>query len=149
VSGTGGGLVGTWRLRSWEAVSATEGEPAARPMGDDPEGLLVYTDEGTMLVLIGRPRRERFASDDLLDATLDERSAAIETFIAYGGSYTVDGETVAHRVEMSLFPNWVGTIQERNVELDPSGEVLTLTSGVIRVRGSERRQRLVWERVRR
>jgi hypothetical protein len=52
-------------------------------------------------------------------------------------------------VEMSLFPNWVGTVQERHAELDPSGEVLTLTSGVIRVRGSERRQRLVWERVRR
>ena len=37
--------------------------------------------------------------------------AAFATFIAYGGRYEVTGDTVAHHVETSLFPNWVGTRQ--------------------------------------
>ena len=140
-------ICGVWRLRSWESVA--EGEAPLLPMGPDPEGLLVYEPDGTMTVLIGSRGRARFTSDDLIESTDRERSAALESFVAYGGSYEIDGETVVHRVEMSLFPNWVGTVQRRTFELAEDGEVLTLTSAPILVRGARRRQRLVWERVRR
>jgi hypothetical protein len=118
-------------------------------MGTDVEGLLVYSSDGTMMVLIGRAGRAPFAAADLLQATAEERSRAVETFIAYGGNYDVDGGAVSHRVAMSLFPNWVGSVQRRYAAFDESGDLLTLSSDPILVRGSQRSQRLVWERVRR
>ena len=147
LTGTHDRLVGSWRLLSWEAVA--EGQAPHRPMGTDVEGLLVYSSDGTMMVLIGSAGRAAFAAADLLQATPEERSRAIETFIAYGGSYDVSADTVRHHVAMSLFPNWVGSVQQRYVAFDEGGDVLTLTSDPILVRGSERSQRLVWERVRR
>jgi hypothetical protein len=36
------------------------------------------------------------------------------------GRYEFRGDTVVHRVELSLFPNWVGVEQERLVDVLPS-----------------------------
>ena len=59
---------------------------------------------------------------------------------------TVDGETVTHHVETSLFPNWIGTQQRRRWSLDPGGRHLTLTSPPLVLGGATRIQRLTWER---
>jgi hypothetical protein len=115
-------------------------------MGPDPEGLLAYAPDGTMLTVFGQAGRDRFATDDLTGGTDDERSAAFQSFIAYGGRYAVEGSTVVHTVEISLFPNWVGTTQRRQWTLDEDGERLTLVSPPITVGGQTRTQRLVWRR---
>jgi hypothetical protein len=47
---------------------------------------------------------------------------------------------------MSLFPDWVDTVQRRHVELSADGDVLTLTSDPLLVRGRIGIQRLTWER---
>jgi hypothetical protein len=137
-------LVGGWRLRTW--VSIADDGSETRPMGDAPEGLLVYSAGGTMIGIMGPGERPRFATDDVTGGTLEERAEAFTTFIAYGGRYTVDGETVTHTVETSLFPNWIGTQQRRRWSLDPSGRVLTLTSPPMALGGATRIQRLTWER---
>jgi hypothetical protein len=36
--------------------------------------------------------------------------------VAYAGRYSLHGDRVVHHVELSLFPNWVGTDQMRSVE---------------------------------
>jgi hypothetical protein len=41
----------------------------------------------------------------------------MEDFVAYAGRYSFHGDRVVHHVELSLFPNWVGSDQERWVEL--------------------------------
>jgi hypothetical protein len=53
---------------------------------------------------------------------------------------------VRHSVQLSLFPNWVGTVQVRTWDLDDSGDRLTLTSPPIAVSGTTRMQRLTWRR---
>jgi hypothetical protein len=138
-------LVGGWRLRSW--VSIADDGAEVQTMGDAPDGLLAYTATGTMIGIMGPGDRPRFATDDVTGGSAEERAAAFATFIAYGGRYEVDGETVTHHVETSLFPNWIGTQQRRRWSLDDSGRQLTLTSPPLVLGGATRIQRLTWERV--
>lgn len=137
-------LVGGWRLRSW--VSIADDGSESTPLGDAPDGLLTYTEDGTMIGIMGRADRARFATDDLTGGSMGEQAAAFATFIAYGGSYDVEHDTVIHLVETSLFPNWVGTTQRRRWELDATGRELTLQSPPITIGGVTRIQRLRWER---
>jgi len=137
-------LVGSWRLVSWEATRA-DGS-IERPMGERPEGLVVYGDDGTMLVLLGRSERPRISGNDISGGTLAERAEAMRTFIAYGGRYEVQGSRITHHVEMSLFPNWVGSRQVRELTIDDTGNRLTLRSPPIAVSGTTGSHRLSWER---
>ena len=139
------GLVGGWRLRSW--VSIADDGSEARPLGDAPDGLLAYTADSTMVGIMARGDRARFATDDVTGGTADEQAAAFATCIAYGGRYAVDGDTVIHTVDTSLFPNWNGTEQRRRFALSDGGRTLTLTSPPIAIGGTRRIQRLTWSRV--
>lgn len=116
-------------------------------MGEAPEGLLVYSNDGTMLALMAGADRPDLATDDVTGGTEAERAEAFASFIAYGGPFEVDGNTVVHHVEVSLFPNWVGTVQRRRWELDEAERLLTLTSPSVTIGGSTRIQRVTWERV--
>jgi Lipocalin-like domain len=138
-------LVGGWRLRTWVSISDDGSE--VHPMGEAPDGLLAYTAGGTMVAIMGPVDRTRFSTDDVTGGTPDEQAGAFATFIAYGGSFDVDGDTVNHHVETSLFPNWIGTMQRRRWELDETGRHLTLTSPPLLLGGAKRIQRLRWERV--
>lgn len=138
--------MGSWRLRRWVAIADDGSE--SLPMGEDPDGLLVYSGDGTMVAIMGPGDRPRFASGDVTGGSDDERARAFATFVAYGGAFEIDGETVSHRVETSLFPNWIGTVQRRRWDLDPTGRTLTLTSPPVTLGGATRVQRLTWERAR-
>ncbi len=116
-------------------------------MGEAPDGLLAYAADGTMIGIMGRGDRPRFAADDLTGGSDHERARAFASFVAYGGRYEVTGDTVTHHVETSLFPNWIGTQQRRRWELDASGRHLTLTSPPLALGGARRIQRLRWERL--
>lgn len=138
-------LVGTWRLRTWESVG--DDGSVEHPMGEAPEGVLVYTADGTMITTIGRAGRTPIAGGDMVSGPVDERLAAMGSFVAYSGAFTVDGEDVVHTVAMSLFPNWVGTSQRRHVALSPDASILTLSGDPFLVGGRRGAQRLAWERV--
>jgi len=139
-------LIGSWRLRQW--VSVTDEGADSLPMGDAPNGLLIYAADGLMITMLGPGDRPRFASDDVTGGTVDERASAFASFVAYGGTFDIDGDTVHHHVETSLYPNWIGTVQRRRWELDETGRRLTLTSPPITLGGLTRIQRLTWERAR-
>jgi hypothetical protein len=42
---------------------------------------------------------------------------AVEGVVAYAGPYRFHGDRVIHHVVLSLFPYWVGSDQQRRVEL--------------------------------
>lgn len=137
-------LVGTWRLRTW----TSEGDDGAlHPMGEAPEGIVVYGADGTMITTIGRAGRAPIDGGDLLGGPVEQRLEAMTTFIAYAGTFRVEGRDVLHVVEMSLFPNWIGTTQRRHVALDPDGRTLELTADPFVLRGRLSTQRLTWDRV--
>ena len=137
-------LVGTWRLVSWENQDGAG--QITLPVGHDPQGYIIYTADGYVSVQIMTARRQRFAADDLLQGTSDEKARAAETFIAYAGRYELAGDTVIHHIELSLFPNWVGTRQVRRVAV--AGDRLTLIAGPMVLAGRQHIARLIWERVR-
>jgi hypothetical protein len=136
-------LVGAWRLVSWEN-RAPDGQ-ITYPMGEEPLGYLIYTADGRFSVTISRSDRVRFAADDLLSGTAAEKARAVEGFVAYAGRYTFRGDRVVHHVELSLFPNWMATDQERNAEL--SGDRLTLSAGPLLLAGKQQMASLIWTRV--
>lgn len=138
-----GALVGAWRLLSWENRAA-DGQ-ITYPMGADALGYLLYTADGRFSVTISRRGRAGFAAGDLLSGTTEEQARAVEGFVAYAGRYSFHGDRVIHHVELSLFPNWVGTDQERWVEL--SEDRLTLSASPLLLAGRQQIPRLVWERV--
>lgn len=138
-------LVGCWRLLRWESVG--EDGSITTPMGAEPEGLLAYTADGTMVTNIGRADRPAISSGDLFAGPADERLAAFGSYIAYAARVEMDGETVVHRVVMSLFPNWVGTAQRRHARLSGDGRTLVLTADPFALNGRVSTQRLTWERV--
>lgn len=107
-------LIGTWKFESMKVE--TEKGKIIYPYGENLFGMLIYTPDGYMSVLLMNPEREKFASDDPLGGSPEEIKAAYENFDAYCGTYTVDTEngTVTHHIEGSKFPNWVGTDQVRH-----------------------------------
>jgi hypothetical protein len=96
-------------------------------------------------VTIARRARAGFAAGDLLSGTTEEQARAVEGFVAYAGRYSFHGDRVVHHVELSLFPNWVGSDQERWVEF--AGDRLTLSASPLLLAGKQQVPRLVWERV--
>jgi Lipocalin-like domain len=136
-------LIGTWRLVSWENQSV-DGQ-VSYPFGQDTLGYLLYTPAGYMFVALMRPHRTDFVSGDLLKGSPEEKIKAAETYISYCGQYEVQGDTVIHHVELSLFPNWSGGDQERLIEL--AGNRLILSARPMLLEGRQQIARLVWERV--
>jgi Lipocalin-like domain len=129
-------IVGVWRLRRFEAHRA--GSPVRYPFGRDALGLLLYSADGTMSGQLMRPGRPAFASATIVGGTDTELRAAATGYVAYAGTFTVDEarSVVLHRVTMSLFPNLVGTVQERSAALEGDTLELRTPDGA----------RLVWER---
>ena len=134
-------VVGTWRLKRWE-TRAADGR-VSYPLGPDAIGYLIYTACGHMSVAMMRAERPSFADADLLGGKTEERATAASGYVAYSGRYEVRGGAVVHRVEVSLFPNWVGTEQLRFAAV--TGDELTITTRPLRI-GGETINRLIWER---
>jgi hypothetical protein len=138
-------LVGAWRLLAWESVGD---DGAIQPMGDQPQGVVVYTSDGTMITTIGRADRPLVDGADIQSGPADQRLDAMATFIAYSGSFHIDGGDVVHEVTMSLYPNWVGTSQRRHATLSPDGNELTLSADPFLMSGRLGENVLTWRRVR-
>ncbi len=136
-------VVGTWKLIS--AWSSTEdGTKNEAPFGSSPSGVLTYGGDGRMTVLIANGERKPLSADRVA-APEKERAEAFSTFLSYAGRYSVADGKVIHHVEISSFPNWVGTDLVRTVSLD--GDRITLTTPPVSVGGKMRTTALVWERL--
>jgi hypothetical protein len=135
-------LVGAWRLivSEWQS----EDGQAITLMGRDAIGYIIYTDDGHMAYQIMAANRPNFAAGDLRGGTPAEKIAAVDTFHAYCGTYDVQGKTITHHVEASLFPNQVGTNLVRTFTL--SGDELEVTAAPVLVQGRMRTGHLVFRR---
>jgi len=137
---------GTWRLVSW-TIAQADGEVIDSPLGRDPLGRIMYHPAGYMSVVLMRPDSPRFASDNLADATPEEIKAAFTGHIGYCGSYEVNEQErfVIHRLQLSSFPNLVGTEQKRFFAF--AGDWLTLQTPPLTLLGTDQVHRLVWQRL--
>jgi hypothetical protein len=138
-------IIGAWYLQSWESF-ALDGSDVQYPLGHDARGIIMYTADGFMSAQIMRPNRPPFDVSDLVDADKDELAAAASGYMAYSGPFTVsDDGVIAHHVELSLLPNWIGGTQYRAAEAADGRLVLSPVEPVI-ISGQPRNARLVWRR---
>jgi len=154
-------FVGTWKLISWTQL--TDGVEVPY-FGPGAEGLLIYTADGHMsahVMAADRPRmgmppqEARQLALNLLKpwkaraglrgvgALLNYFKSTV-SYIAYAGTYDVDGGEVVHHVDMSLIPDWCGTDQRRRFrfEEDDAGLVLTVPP-----EGRSGEHTLIWTRI--
>jgi hypothetical protein len=116
------------------------------PYGEDATGYILYGADGYMAVSIMSADRQPFAGADILRRTTEEAAEATRTYLSYSGSYEILPDRVIHYVDISLFPNWSGTVQERFYVME--GDRLELSSAPIPAPGDGGpRAHLVWERV--
>lgn len=137
-------FVGTWRLVSWE-LRASTGEPY-HPLGKDATGLLIYSADGHMAVSLSKPGRTAFETPFLFEGSPAEKMAAMESYASYAGRYEVQGNKVLHHVEFSLFPNWIGTTQERFFAFEQGR--LVLSAEPFEKDGKQQTAYLVWKKAR-
>jgi hypothetical protein len=132
-------LVGTWRLISF---SSSTGQTL---FGLNPVGLLTYTTDGRMSVIVASDGRKPLSNPDELSAPAEERAQAFSTFMAYSGRYSFTGRQVVHHVEIASIQSWANTDQKREVNFGHNRIVLRstpmLSDGVVQTFD------LVWERV--
>lgn len=140
-------LVGVWKLVSWEATRVSNGDKRL-PFGKSLDGRISYDAQGNMSAQVTQIHRQPFVTDFMGGARPDEMQLAFHTYIAYFGRYSVDAKAnvVVHHVEGSLFPNWVGTKQERQFELD--GRRLSLRTPPMAMNaGYKEVHTLIWEKI--
>lgn len=105
-------LVGCWRLVEFR-VTTDEGE-VVHPLGTSPLGTILYTPDGYMSAQLARP------------GPYEDGRKPDAYAIAYSGPYDVDEQTriVAHHVQVSVIPSWLGTTQIRQVQFREPGTLL-------------------------
>jgi hypothetical protein len=104
-------VAGSWKLVAWRRL--VDGGAITYQLGEDATGMLIYTADGKMAVQMLAANRPSIATSDALGGDVQDRAAAYSTCLAYFGSYEVQGDSVVHRVDGALFPNWSGTLQAR------------------------------------
>ena len=104
-------LPGTWTLVAWRRV--VDGGATTYPLGEDAEGMLVYTDDGRMAVTLTAAQRPSMPDNDPLGGDVEDRADAYSTCLAYIGTYELRDDAVVHRIDLSLYPQWAGAEQVR------------------------------------
>lgn len=136
-------LIGTWTLRLW--LTHVGDRAVAAPVGEDPSGQLIYTDQGTMSAIIVRRDRSVFAGPHFSSASEAEQANAARGCIAYAGTWQLQANRVVHLVRYSLFPNWIGEDLVREALLE--GNTLTLSASDQHTRSGEPvMHQIIWRR---
>jgi hypothetical protein len=109
-------LLGRWDIVSW--LQLYEDGRRQAPLGEALEGFIRYLPDDQMICMIARADRAAFASGGQWNADETEMAGAYRSMLAYAGRYRVEGDAVVHEVAISLFPNWKGGEQRRQVRLE-------------------------------
>jgi len=132
------GLIGNWRLVSWQVI--VENEAAQNVFGSNPKGYLVLTREGRSIVVTTADNRRGGMGDA-------ERAALHKSMVAYSGKYRIEGNDFITLVDVSWNEDWNGTEQRRHFRIE--GDKLFIESEPapsIVFPGKTDLRRIVWER---
>lgn len=137
---TNEGIVGAWSLVTFDV---DEGKGTTKPrFGPDPVGYLIYSANARMAAVLAGTHRPELKSPAGAGASEEQRTEALQNFLAYAGRYEVRGDRVFHHVEVSVFTNLMGTTLERQFKL--AGDTLTIRTLPPEIWGTS--NVLVWRR---
>jgi hypothetical protein len=132
-------LVGTWKLVG-AASTTSKGERNETPYGVGAVGVLTYSAEGRVTSLISYGGRKPLS----VGAKAEEQAEAFQTFLAYTGTYSLAGEKISHKIEISSIQNYVGKDLVRTLKFEDGK--LTLITPPTMVNGKIQSIELTWER---
>ena len=137
-------LIGSWSfVRDVRRVGGVE-----RPSGwpDGATGRITYTPDGRMWVAIMGAHRKSFGGTEFRGGTQEEMAAAYAGYLGYCGTFRADdaAQVVEHHIDLASFPNWVGSIQRREVRFED--DLLILSPPPRMVNGEEVSPSIVWRR---
>jgi hypothetical protein len=135
-------IYGTYKLISTSQKVLATGEIVTLATE---QGFISYGRDGRMMVVITRgirPKPETFEK-----MTGQDRISLFDSMTAYAGTFTFDGKTLEHHVDISWNEIWTGTTQIREVTRD--GDRVSIST---RPQPSPRDGRmsittLIWEKV--
>lgn len=133
-------LFGTWKLVSASSTSSS-GDKDGAPYGSNPSGLLTYGPDGRVSALISYDGRKPLSPS----ASPQDKAGAFDTFIAYAGRYTFDGERVVHHVEVASIQNYANRDLVRSVRFE--GDRIILTTPPTPINGKVQTVELIWQRI--
>lgn len=116
-------LVGTWSLVGYE-IRSRQGRHAGRPQWKHSRGQLLYTPDGEMSVQISNGRQVSFDAVHRWDGAPADKARAFDDYLGYGGTYRWLSDRVIHVIEVSLYPNWIGTEQVRYVDIQDNDRLI-------------------------
>ena len=133
-------ILGRWRIVEW--VQRYDDGTEKYPLGRKPQGFIQYDSDRMFCFLCSAERKPltggQWTSPDA------EKAAAYASCFVYSGTYEIAGDEILHKVDLSLYPNWVGTTQRRRTLFREGHLALTarLEEGTAEARTAE----LIWER---
>ena len=133
-------IYGTWRLVKYTRTVLATGE-TAKFLGNSPSGFINYARDGRMLVLIVSDIRPK--GPDLTKMTDQLRVELFKTMFAYGGTYTFNGKTITHHVDISSDERTGDLVREVKFE----GNRIVLRTPPYQWRGEQSFNELTWERI--
>ena len=126
-------VVGSWRLVSWVEVE-TESKAVHTAFGENPTGVITYTPDGRMSLFIIDPKRKPSSGPKPSDT---EAVDLYRTMIAYSGAYSIDGNKVTYKIEVSWNQAWTGTNQQRFIEVKDDQLTIKTPSIISPISGKE------------
>jgi hypothetical protein len=138
-----GALVGTYKLVETKTTLIETGETT---VSKKQSGFDMYGRDGRMMAMIRRDERPKPMSVD--KATDKECLELFRSMVAYGGTYTFNGTTVEHHIDISLNETWTGTTQIRDVKHDGGRLILATRPHPSPFDGKMVSATLMWEKVR-
>jgi hypothetical protein len=116
-------VVGLWKLTATTTKNVATGA-MERPYGERPSGYQLFTKGGrTVFISVAENRKPPAARVP----TTEERAAFFDAFIAYGGTYKIDGSKVLVHIDTHTVPPFPETV-DRTYTMELNGDKLTLTS---------------------
>jgi len=118
-------ITGTWLLVTRGHHNPQDEQILRDRYGDDPVGMLIISADGWMNAALCSGSRPRLPENPTwhTDAPDADRLVAFDTYLSYGGRWSLEGDVFTTKVEFALNPGWVGGTQVRTVELVESGEL--------------------------
>ncbi len=113
-------------------------------MGDCPRGVAVFLPDGWAAVQIAATDRPAMSGVDPFAAPESEQARAYATYLAYVARYAVRQDLVVLELEMSLWPNQLGTEQVRRYRFEDGD--LVLQPPPVEVGGRRLTHELRWRR---
>lgn len=137
-------LVGSYRLVSSTRTIVETGQ-VENSFGANPTGFIMYGADHRMMVLIVRGERP---APSFATITPADKAGLFDTMAAYGGTYTFDGRTVTHHIDVSYNAILTGSDVIRKVAIDGDRLIYTTDPQPAPTDGKISTSELIWERVR-